>query len=56
MEPSHGRTMLGPDKDPDLDQELDNNSGLFSNPILTLISSPTDKNVYSKKGVGSGNI
>ena len=24
MEPSHGRTMLGPGKDPDLDQELDN--------------------------------
>ena len=23
MEPSHGRTMLGPGKDPDLDQELD---------------------------------
>ena len=24
MEPSHGRTRLGPGKDPDLDQELDN--------------------------------
>ena len=25
MEPSNGRTMLGPGKDPDLDQELDIN-------------------------------
>ena len=25
MEPNHSTTMLGPGKDPDMDQELDNN-------------------------------